>query len=78
MHIRHLVLPLTLIGLAACAGASNAPPVSTEPIGPASQMPQSPNSLPLGSATAAPLDPPQGNVATTRVGPSRPAPQRTR
>jgi len=67
------VLSLMVMTLAACSQDSKAPPVSTDSVGAASQMPQSPNSLPLGSAVGSPLDPVQGNIGTTRVGPSRPA-----
>jgi len=71
------VLSLTVLTLAACSQESKAPPVSTDTGGlsggSSSQMPQPPNSLPLGSAVNAPLDPGAGNVGTTRVGPSRPA-----
>ena len=72
--MRHclLILPLALLALAGCARESTAPPISTAPVGDASQMPQPQNSLPLGSAVDAPLDPSAGNVGTTRVGPSRP------
>lgn len=77
MQYRLLVLPLALMALAGCARESTAPAVSTDPIGDASQMPQPPNSLPRGAAVDAPLDPAAGNVGTTRVGPSRPAPRRT-
>ncbi len=69
------VLSLVVLSLAGCAQDSKAPPVSTNTIGPASQMPQPPNSLPRGSAVDAPLDPAQGNLGTTRVGPSRMAPR---
>lgn len=57
--------------LAACADESRAPPVSTDSsrIMPSSQMPQSPNSLPQGSAVNAPLTGRAGDVSTVRVGP---------
>ena len=55
------VLAVALLA-AGCADESRAPPVSTSNgPGPASQMPQSPNSLPLGSAVEAPLDRSQVN-----------------
>lgn len=65
------VLLLVVLSLAACAQESKAPPISTNAVGPSSQMPQAPNSLPRGSAVNAPLDPVQGNLGTTRVGPAR-------
>ena len=70
-----LIVPIiALASLSACARyESKATPVSTEPAGSASSMPQSPNSLPLGSAVDAPLTRATGNVGTTRVGPSSPA-----
>lgn len=70
-----IVVALAAAALTACAQESRVQPVSSSPAvspGAASQMPQPPNSLPLGSAVASPLDPPQGEVGTTRVGPSRP------
>ena len=65
------VLLLVVLSLAACAQESKAPPISTDMVGPSSQMPQAPNSLPRGSAVNAPLDPAQGNLGTTRVSPAR-------
>lgn len=79
-----IVVSLAAAALTACAQESRQQPVSSSPVaspGAASQMPQAPNSLPLGSAVASPLDPAEGNIGTTRVGPSRPvarpAPRRT-
>lgn len=63
-----------LASVAACARyESRARPVSMDPVpgaGPSSMEPQPPNSLPLGSAVDAPLTPPAGDIATTRVGPA--------
>lgn len=67
------VLLIPLLVLAGCAGLSHEPPVSTAQSmsgGPPSQMPQSPNSLPLGSQVGAPFTPDVGNISTMRVGPS--------
>ena len=63
---------LSMLAVAGCAAESRKPPVSTagNDAGPASSMPQPINSLPLGSATSAPLAPASGDVATTRVGPA--------
>jgi hypothetical protein len=62
-----------VLALTGCAGLSHEPPVSTAQSmagGPPSQMPQSPNSLPLGSQVSAPFTPDVGNVSSMRVGPS--------
>lgn len=56
------------LALGGCAFESRQPPVSTSNgITPASQMPQPANSLPLGSAVAAPID--RSVVNTVRVRP---------
>jgi len=70
-----LIAPIiAIVSLSACSRyESKATPVSTEPTGSASSMPQPPNSLPLGSAVDAPLTRATGDVGTTRVGPSTPA-----
>ena len=74
--MRSSLITLSLAGalLAGCARESRMPPVSTANpqslTGAASQMPQPPNSLPLGSAVNAPLDPPEGVVGRTRVTPN--------
>lgn len=75
-----IVVSLAAAALTACAPEPRVQPVSSSPdasAGAASQMPQPSNSLPSGAAVASPLDSPQGNIGTTRVGPSRPAPRRT-
>jgi hypothetical protein len=67
------IMMMSVLALAGCAGLSHEPPVSTAQSmagGPPSQMPQSPNSLPLGSQVSAPFTPDVGNVSTMRVGPS--------
>lgn len=57
--------------LAACAGESTAPPVSTAIEKPRNQALQSANSLPRGSAVSAPILPEDSGIATTPVAPSR-------
>jgi len=73
MITRYAAPMVAVLLLAGCAAESKAPPISTSSsgTGPSSQAPQAPNSLPRGSAVQAPLDPPQGNISTTRVGPAR-------
>lgn len=74
--MRPSLIAFSLTGtlLAGCAQESRMPPVSTSNpaslTGAASQMPQAPNSLPLGSAVNAPLDPPEGIVGRTQVTPN--------
>lgn len=71
-RFRHLALSAPAaalaVTLAACAGESAAPPVSTDAVGPPSQMPQSANSLPRGSTVAAPIVSPRDALQTTQVG----------
>ena len=63
--MRTIMAAAALVLLAGCGAESKAPPVSTSSgIGPTSQMPQSPNSLPRGSAVAAPLDRSRINAVT--------------
>ena len=71
MNLVRVLAPAALLIVGACAAESHAPPVSTSTTGvPAqSQMPQPPNSLPPGSAVAAPLD--HSDLPAVRVGPSR-------
>ena len=64
--MRALALLLALVSLAACRYESTAAPVSTG--GSPQSQPQSPNSLPRGSAVNAPIEPPTG-LRTTRVSP---------
>ena len=64
---------LMVLALSACSQESKAPPISTDTTGGSQQEPQPSNALPRGSAVDSPLDPAQGNIGTTRVGPSRPA-----
>ena len=71
MNVRIFALA-ALTCLAACADESRAPPVSTDPLGGSGKGPVDPNSLPLGSAVDAPLDPRAGNLDTIRVGPRAP------
>jgi len=76
MITRYAAPMVAVLLLAGCAAESKAPPISTSssgtgPSSQAPQAPQAPNSLPRGSAVQAPLDPPQGNISTTRVGPAR-------
>ena len=74
---RYLLLACSVAlaaSLAACAGESTAPPISTDAVGPPSQMPQPANSLPLGAAVDAPVLSPQDALVTTRIGPSAATP----
>ena len=71
--LKPMPLLLSLVVLSGCAGLSHEPPVSlaqTMSGGPPEQMPQSPNSLPLGSQVDAPFTSSIGTVAAVRVGPS--------
>ena len=65
-----VAISLMVLALSACAQESKAPPVSTDISGGSQQEPQPANALPRGSAVDAPLDPVQGNIGTTRVGPA--------
>lgn len=72
----YVLAALPLLALAGCGAQSTMPPVSTAAPTPslsgqpASKAPESANSLPLGSATDAPLTPSVGEVNNTRVGPA--------
>lgn len=71
MRVATLLL-LPVLALAGCAAESRMAPVTSSRVtgGAASQEPEPPNSLPRGSAVAAPLTPAAGNIGTTRVGPA--------
>lgn len=73
MRLSTLVL-LSLASVAGCAQESRSPPVSSvrpNSAGPSNTEPEPANSLPRGSAVDSSLTQPDGNVGTTRVGPSR-------
>lgn len=62
---------MALVALAACSpgnpAMTDAGPRSTSPVGAASEMPQSPNSVPVGAAVTAPLTSASGNIEVTDV-----------